>query len=508
MPAEALLRGVWDGVETALVLYDAFGQLMANPAAARLGLTPGAGERPACSGRVAGRVVYVADGMTVCPEAQWPVNRALRGETVRNQELLISDDEHPHGRRFVISAHPLHLPNGSAAALVTFRESARNQQDQRANSASLDELSMLMDGAAGYVILQLGPDGEVRSWSKNARQLLGYTREEIVGRPYAMFFRAGDAASGVPGSILGQARMHGSAKTGGVRVRKDGSTFWADGVITAVRDGGGEVVAFVKVVHDVTPRYQAERAVQKLNRELSELNEGFSYSVAHDLRAPVRAVHGFSRLLEERHGHVLPPDAQLLLGQIENSALRLGHLIDGLLLLSRIQRQPMEPKKIDMTALAQRCWTDVASRYPGLATTFEIEPLMPVTADPQLLRQVWLNLLDNAVKFSGSPAEPSVRVTSRAEHAQVVFEVIDNGAGFDMRYSEKLFKVFQRLHRDQFPGVGIGLAIAYRVISRHGGRIWATSDAGHETRFSFSLPVNGNPESVVDASTATAAMVE
>ena len=226
--------------------------------------------------------------------------------------------------------------------------------------------------------------------------------------------------------------------------------------------------------------------------ELTSVNaelEAFSYSVSHDLRAPIRAVQGFTRMLRQRFDDAFPEEARGLLHRVEEEAARLGGLVDSLLRLSRMQRQPMTAERVDMAELVARCWRTIGEDRTRLA----VGDLPEVVGDEQLLQQVWMNLLDNAVKYSRGCPDARVDVTAQEDHDEVVYQVRDNGAGFDPRYSGKLFRAFQRLHRDsEFTGIGIGLAIVHRVVLRHGGRVWATGAPGEGATFSFSLRKAGH----------------
>lgn len=231
---------------------------------------------------------------------------------------------------------------------------------------------------------------------------------------------------------------------------------------------------------DLEQRVQ-ERTVllDATNREL----EAFTYSVSHDLRAPLRAVDGYARMLEEDYAERLDDEGRRLLAVVRDSSRRMGRLIDDLLGFARLGRQVPAKHPLDMTALAREVGAE-------LGAPIEIADLPAISADRALVRQVWANLLGNAVKYSSKQAAPRIEVGGREESAQCVYWVRDNGAGFDMRYAAKLFGVFQRLHRDdEFPGTGVGLAIVERIVSRHGGRVWAEGRPGDGACFYFALPV-------------------
>jgi light-regulated signal transduction histidine kinase (bacteriophytochrome) len=214
--------------------------------------------------------------------------------------------------------------------------------------------------------------------------------------------------------------------------------------------------------------------------------ESFSYSVSHDLRAPLRAVDGYARMLEEDYGARLDDEGRRLLSVVRDNAGRMGRLIDDLLAFSRLGRREPAKQAVEMTALAREVADEVGS---GTAALIEIGELPPAVADRALMRQVWVNLIGNAVKYSAKRADPRVEIGGRVNGSDNVYWVRDNGVGFDMRYVEKLFGVFQRLHgADEFDGTGVGLAIVQRVVARHGGRISAHSAPGEGARFEFCLP--------------------
>jgi len=239
---------------------------------------------------------------------------------------------------------------------------------------------------------------------------------------------------------------------------------------------------------------QVARSHHELEHKVAERTaelESFSYSVSHDLRAPLRAIHGFARILLEDHQAKLDPEAQRLLGVIDQNTRQMGHLIDDLLAFSRLGRQSISQAPVDMTELTASVVDEIRRAEAERNGHFEIEigGLQPAVGDPGLLRQVISNLIQNAVKFTRGRPHPRIEVGSTANGDQTVYFVKDNGAGFDPRYRDKLFGVFQRLHRaEEFEGTGVGLAIVKRIVQRHGGRVWAEGKTGEGATFYFTLP--------------------
>jgi len=235
-----------------------------------------------------------------------------------------------------------------------------------------------------------------------------------------------------------------------------------------------------------------------LERQTAELRvanndlEGFSYSVSHDLRGPLRAIDGFSRLLEEDGLIADEERAHHYIGRIRENISRMSALIDDLLAFARCGRQVLEVARLDMQVLARTAADEARNSQRGgvAAPAISIESLPAAVGDQRLLFQVWINLLDNAVKYSSKVPAPIITVTGRELDGRLVYEVIDNGVGFDSRYSSSLFGVFQRLHgAREYPGTGVGLAIVQRIVSRHGGKVWARSEPGKGATFGFDLPV-------------------
>jgi two-component system, NtrC family, sensor kinase len=237
------------------------------------------------------------------------------------------------------------------------------------------------------------------------------------------------------------------------------------------------------------------RAVEQFledRQRLAEANEeleAFSYSVSHDLRAPLRAIDGFSQILIEFHPSQLDKEGRQYLDNIHNSAVRMRDLINDILDFSRMSRREMTMEPVDMAGLAQEVFEEVRSAMPERNIVLRLDDLPPAKGDPALIRQVLINLLSNSVKFTAAQAEAVIEMSCVEAGEQNTYRVKDNGVGFDMQHAGKLFGVFQRLHKaEQFEGTGIGLAIVKRIVVRHGGRVWAESKPGEGAIMYFTLP--------------------
>jgi PAS domain S-box-containing protein len=349
---------------------------------------------------------------------------------------------------------------------------------------SQERLRLLVDSVHDYAIFMLDRSGHVLTWNSGAQRLKGYSTEEIVGKHFSLFYPPEDVQSSKPQSALDAAARDGRFEDEGWRLGKDGVHFWANGVISAVKDAKGELVGFAKVTRDLTERKQAEIALGAANREL----EAFNHSVAHDLRAPLRAMNGFAQLLLDDYDDKLEGDAQQWLRQISAGAGKMSELIDALLSLSQVSRAELKPERVDLGSLVRAAASHLAALEPERAVEVTIESLLPVEMDPRLARSLVENLVGNAWKFTGKTPSARIDFGTTAANGVRAFFVRDNGAGFDMAFASKLFSPFQRLHaaRD-FPGTGIGLATVQRIVRRHGGHVWAEGTVGQGATIYFTL---------------------
>jgi PAS domain S-box-containing protein len=288
------------------------------------------------------------------------------------------------------------------------------------------------------------------------------------------------------------------------RIRRvDGEVRWILATGEHQRDEAGQTRRMAGIVQDVTERRRAEQEIRDLNASLerrvaertqqleasSKELESFSYSVSHDLRAPLRAIDGFSRMLTEDCSERLDTEGRRLLAVIRENSQRMAQLIDDLLDFARLGKKPLACSAIDMTALAGKVYRELRAADPQGEAEFELAPLPQGWGDSAMLRQVLVNLLSNALKYVSRERAPRIEARGWTEGDQNIYCVKDNGVGFDMKYYDKVFGVFQRLHSaSEFPGTGVGLAIVQRVVQRHGGRVWAESKLDEGSSFYFSLP--------------------
>ncbi|MCB9419491.1 MAG: PAS domain S-box protein [Ardenticatenaceae bacterium] len=276
-----------------------------------------------------------------------------------------------------------------------------------------------------------------------------------------------------------------------------GKEVWLNCRFVPFNSGGQSLLLLT--VNDMSEHMRAENEIRELNQQLqAQANslaaanqelEAFSYSVSHDLRAPLRAIDGYTRILVEDYEPALDTEGQRVCAVIHHQTKQMGELIDDLLTFSRLNRIDMHTAPIDMTKLAASAFQELTAQGDRARIDFQIDELPPAMGDRALIRQVWFNLLSNAIKFSSKREQAVIEVGGRQDDQEIVYIVRDNGAGFDMQYADKLFGVFQRLHGErEFPGTGVGLAIVQRIIHRHGGRIWAESELEQGATFTFTLP--------------------
>ncbi len=270
-----------------------------------------------------------------------------------------------------------------------------------------------------------------------------------------------------------------------------GRQVWVSLSVSLVRDADGKPLYFVDQIQDITERKLAERELARRAEELAHANaelEQFSYSVSHDLRAPLRSIDGFSQILLEDYADSLDEEGRAYLGRVRAASQHMGHLMDDLLDLSRVSRGPLRTGRVDLSALASDIVEELERSQPDREAKFVVAEGLEADGDARLLAVALENLLGNAWKFTSKKPAAKIEFGSFSENGTCVYYVRDDGAGFDAAYADRLFGTFQRLHNDDdFEGTGIGLATVQRVIHRHGGRLWAEGEVGKGATFYFTL---------------------
>jgi len=357
---------------------------------------------------------------------------------------------------------------------------------------------------ANSIIVWLDIDGRIMLLNETAVEVTGYRSEELEGKNW---FEVLVPRDHYPDAWAEFSRL----MEGGLPVRFENPILTKSGEERFIEWQNSEIIENGKIVGtisfgmDVTERRAAEEEIRKLNSELearvkertaaleatnSEL-EAFSYSVSHDLRAPLRAIDGFTRILDEDYAQVLDDEGRRVLGVISKESQRMGQLIDDLLTFSRLGRRALQPVDVDLASMIRKIFKEQAEREPNRRMKLHLPALPPAHADASLIRQVIVNLISNAIKYTRPREVAQIEVGGSVQGSEHVYFIKDNGVGFDMQYADKLFGVFQRLHsEEEFEGTGVGLALVQRIVRRHGGRVWAESTVNHGATFFFTLPVH------------------
>jgi PAS domain S-box-containing protein len=393
----------------------------------------------------------------------------------------------------------------------------------------VDTFRLLVESVTDYAIFVLDPKGRIATWNTGAERIKGYRADEIIGRHFSTFYTADAVEAGWPDHELREAERVGRFEDEGWRVRKDGTRFWANVSITALRGPDGTLRGFAKVTRDLTQRKAHEERISALTRELqqriaelaaanSELahrnveNESFVYSVSHDLRSPLVNLQGFSQELSftseslqkvlaspgvpaavrQSADELLTGEMQESIGFIRNAVRHLGNIIDGLLRLARVGRVEYESSPVDLNVVVAEI---VAAMHTSVveANARVVTASLPViSGDKNAIGQVFANLIGNALKNLDPTRPGTIEIGANREQPPVMF-IRDNGVGIPAAYHSKIFQVFQHVHGTRQAGEGLGLAIVRRIVERHGGRIWFESRVGHGTTFYFTFgpPVAG-----------------
>ena len=430
------------------------------------------------------------------------LNQIRRGENVQHfeTERLAKD-----GRLITVSVTSSPIKDSSGkivGASKVARDITENKRAEQQLQASLKEIGDLKTALDEHAIVAItDPHGIITYVNDKFCSISKYSQEELLGQDHRIInsgYHPKEFIRDLWRTIVLGRVWHGEMKN----KAKDGSFYWVDTTIVPFLDETGKPRQYVAIRTDITERKNAGAEILQLNTELEkrvadrtkELEvsnrelEAFSYSISHDLRAPLRAVNGFAGIVLEDFSSQLPDEGRRHLERVRDGARRMGELIDDLLAFSRLSRQSVNRQPVNTRQLVQAALDELAPQRQGRQIQIEIEELAPCHGDPALLKQVWINLISNAIKYTRGREPAKVLISCILEKNGAVYLVRDNGTGFDMRYADKLFCVFQRLHRtDEFEGTGVGLAIVQRIVHRHGGRTWADAAVDRGATFFFTL---------------------
>ena len=369
---------------------------------------------------------------------------------------------------------------------------------------SEESFRLLVSAVKDYAIFLLDPTGRVQTWNEGAELIKGYRADEIIGKSFERFYPPDDVVGGAPLQHLEDAKRDGIYRETGQRVRKDGSRFWADVVITALYEEDGRLRGFAKVTRDITARKASEEHIRQLNASLEERvrertaqladanleMQAFTYTVSHDLRAPLRGIRGFAQILLEDYAQQLDAEGLEYCQRISAAGGRMEQLLEDLLAYSRLSRAELAVKPVELDAVVDDALKQLGEAIAELQPQIEVKgPLPAVCGHRPILVQAVQNLIGNALKFVAPDVRPRVEVRAERRGNKARLYVEDNGIGIAPEHRERVFRVFERLHgEEQYAGTGIGLAIVRRALERLGGKAGIEARDGAGSCFWIELP--------------------
>src|SRR5579872_4320777 len=341
-----------------------------------------------------------------------------------------------------------------------------------------------------YAMFTLNTEGILESWNAGVERLFGYSEEEGIGQHARIIFTPAEKAIEVCEAEMLKAHDAGSSTDIRWHRRKDGSEFFANGIMYAIRDESGALIGYAKIMSDETARKQLQDSLSESNAAL----EQFAYVASHDLQEPLRTMGAFAELLATRYTGKFDPEADRYLSHIVKASQRMSDLVRDLLEYARATTEDERPTSVTLDDDLEAALTHLTQAIEESGASVTHDPLPTVQVDRGQMVRLFQNLIGNALKYREADVAPVIHVSAEQSGDDWVIAVRDNGIGFDPQYASSIFTPFKRLHQpDTFPGTGVGLAISRRIVEAHGGRIWAESQPGEGAIFRFTLPVDGKP---------------
>ena len=431
------------------------------------------------------------------------INRAVSGERWETVEIEIQRKD---GSSCIVLWNSANILDRDGKTVVATIAQGHDITLRKRAEAEIRLQSEILSHMAEAVYLVKMNDGIIVFANSKFESMFGYDEGEMIGKHVSIVNAPTEKSPEETARKIMNSLSENGLWIGEIlNIKKDGTSFWTQANVTIFDHSQfGEVL--ISVQNDITDRKNAETQIKKLNEDLEERViqrteqlaaankelEAFSYSVSHDLRAPLRAVHSYTNILLEDYEKTLDDEGRRICRIISSSATQMGELIDDLLSFSRVGRSTMKLSVIDMKRIVSQLFDGMTSPVERERIVITIGKLQKAYGDITLIGQVWVNLLSNAIKYSSKKEVSDISVGSHVNGQMVTYSIKDNGVGFDMTYVHKLFGVFQRLHSErEFEGNGVGLAIVQRIINKHGGKVWAEGEVGKGATFYFSLPASG-----------------